>query len=59
MKKSYLVACLLMILDISVRTLAQTNPGTANLKHQWTFDDGTANDNVGGMNGTLMSGATQ
>ncbi|MDP4270338.1 MAG: LamG domain-containing protein, partial [Bacteroidota bacterium] len=58
MKKSYLVACLLMILGISVRTVAQTNPGTVNLKHQWTFDDGTANDNVGGVNGTLMSGAT-
>ena len=33
------------------------DPGTANLTHSWTFDDGTANDYVGGANGTLMGGA--
>jgi len=38
---------------------AQTDPGTANLKHQWTFDEGTANDAVttAPVNGTLMGGA--
>jgi len=57
MKKSYLLVCLFMILGISVKTMAQTDPGTANLKHQWKFDDG-ANDNVGTLNGTLMGTAT-
>jgi Tol biopolymer transport system component len=33
------------------------DPGTANLKHSWTFNDGTANDYVGGANGTLVGGA--
>jgi len=57
MKKTYLLVCLFMILGISVKTMAQTDPGTANLKHQWKFDDG-ANDNVGTLNGTLMGTAT-
>lgn len=34
------------------------DPGTANLKHSWTFEDGTPNDYVGGVNGTLVGGAT-
>ncbi|MGE5297205.1 MAG: LamG-like jellyroll fold domain-containing protein, partial [Solirubrobacterales bacterium] len=34
-----------------------TNPGTDNLTHLWTFNDGTANDSVGGLNGTLVGGA--
>lgn len=34
------------------------NPGTANLTHQWTFDDGTANDQVGTAHGVLKGGAT-
>ena len=58
MKKTYLFLCLLLGLSISVKTVAQTDPGTANLKHQYTFDDGTANDVVGTANGTLMGGAT-
>ncbi len=39
---------------------AQTDPGTANLVHQWTFDDGTANDGIATdpVNGTLEGGAT-
>ena len=37
---------------------AQTDPGTENLKHQWTFDDGTATDIIGSANGTLQGGAT-
>lgn len=35
-----------------------TDPGTSSLKHQWTFDDGTANDVIGSVNGTLNGGAT-
>ena len=34
------------------------DPGTANLVHSWTFDDGTANDIVGSANGTLVGDAT-
>jgi len=46
-----------MLSGISTLTMAQTNPGAANLKHQWTFNDGTPNDKVGTVNGTLMDGA--
>jgi hypothetical protein len=37
---------------------AQNSPGTANLIHQWTFDDGTAKDSIGNVNGILVDGAT-
>ena len=43
-----------------VRYLAATtpkDPGTANLTHQYTFEDGTANDSVGEAHGTLMGDA--
>jgi len=33
------------------------DPGTANLVHSWTFDDGTANDIVGDADGTLVGDA--
>lgn len=33
------------------------DPGTDNLTHSWTFNDGTANDYVGGAHGILMGGA--
>jgi hypothetical protein len=58
MKKNYFIGCLIMILGISVKTMAQTDPGTVNLTHRWTFDNGNANDNVGTVNGTLMGTAT-
>jgi hypothetical protein len=38
--------------------LTVKDPGTDNLTHQYTFDDGTTNDSVGGVNGTLVGGAT-
>ena len=34
------------------------DPGTGNLVHSWTFDDGTADDIVGDANGTLVGDAT-
>jgi len=58
MKKTYFFLCLLIAFGISVRVSAQTDPGTANLKHQWTFDDGTAKDVVGTADGTLQGTAT-
>ncbi len=33
---------------------AQTNPGAANLKHRWTFDNGSLTDEVGGVVGTIV-----
>lgn len=61
MKKSYFIVCLSMILGISVQTMAQTDPGTANLTHQWTFEGTGVTapiDNIGGVTGTLNGGAT-
>jgi hypothetical protein len=39
-------------------TVEPVDPGTDNLVHSYTFDDGTANDNVGSANGTLAGDAT-
>jgi hypothetical protein len=47
-----------MILGTASQTIGQTDPGTDNLTHQWTFDDGTADDQVGTVNGTLVDGAS-
>lgn len=46
-------------LVFSYLVYSQTNPGVENLIHQWTFDDGTANDNiiVNPVNGNLIGGA--
>ncbi|MBN2029635.1 T9SS type A sorting domain-containing protein [bacterium] len=50
--------CLLsFILILTISLFAQVDPGTQNLTHSWTFEDGTANDYVGGVNGYLMGGA--
>lgn len=32
-------------------------PSSVNLKHQWTYDDGTATDLIGGLTTTLQEGA--
>ncbi|MGC8805643.1 MAG: hypothetical protein ACP5QD_06910, partial [Candidatus Ratteibacteria bacterium] len=46
------------VLLLAGNVLSQgVDPGTANLTHSWTFDDGTPNDYVGGAHGTLMGGA--
>jgi hypothetical protein len=61
MKKSYSIVCLAMMLGVSVQTMAQTDPGTTNLKHQWTFEGTGVTapvDNVGTVTGVLMDGAT-
>jgi hypothetical protein len=43
---------------MTFHTLAvATDPGTDNLTHQYTFDDGTPNDSVGQANGTLAGDA--
>jgi len=37
---------------------AAINPGTSDLTHMWTFDDGTSNDQIGSAHGILRGGAT-
>lgn len=56
--KTWILFIVIFLLILNLK--AQTDPGTANLKHQWTFDDGTANDVVTSspVNGTLIGGAT-
>jgi hypothetical protein len=54
-KLKYLLPSILLLTG---NVLAQgVDPGTANLTHSWKFNDGTANDYVGGANGILMGGA--
>jgi hypothetical protein len=53
----------LLLLSLFALTLliglnAQTDPGTSNLKHSWTFEDGNPTDAIGGATGTLEGGAT-
>lgn len=51
----FLLTCLTML---AVGASAQgVDPGTGNLIHSWTFDDGTPNDQVGTSDGLLMGGA--
>jgi|GEM_PF-656056 len=61
MKHTFIPSLLIgLVLLLPVGAYAQTDPGTANLTHQWTFDDGTANDAVttNPVNGVLTGGAT-
>lgn len=61
MKKTYMIVCLASMLGISAQTMAQADPGTANLKHQWTFEGTGVTapiDNIGNITGTLVDGAT-
>lgn len=47
----------LAILCAPIGTSAQTDPGTANLKHRWTFENGSVKDDVGGLTGQVKDGA--
>jgi hypothetical protein len=49
-KKFVLLFCSLML--FLAGNLAAQDPGTANLTHLWTFEDGTLNDSVGEAHGT-------
>jgi hypothetical protein len=54
------ILCVLSVIVIPVIITdlnAQVDPGTENLTHSWTFNDETANDYVGGANGTLKGNA--
>ncbi len=43
----------LMLMVIGMQVFAQTDPGTANLKHRWTFDNASLTDEIGGIIGTI------
>ena len=55
--KNIIFLFVIMLITYSI-AIAQVDPGTSNLTHSWTFDDGTANDYVGHANGKLVGGAT-
>lgn len=57
MKKKLLYIIFFSLLGIISNSNAQVDPGTENLTHSWTFNDGTANDQVGSAGGTLMGSA--
>ena len=54
--KNFIFSFFIMFIT-SVCIFAQVDPGTANLTHSWTFDDGTARDTVAGADGILMGNA--
>ena len=56
--KIHLLINFMIYLVICGSLYSQVDPGTDNIMHAWTFDDGTANDNFGSANGVLMGGAT-
>ncbi|MFC1569914.1 LamG-like jellyroll fold domain-containing protein [bacterium] len=55
-KLNYLLSVILTLI-LAVGLTAQVDPGMESLMHHWSFDDGTADDPIGGANGTLMGGA--
>jgi hypothetical protein len=48
---------LTFVLLTAFAVMAQVDPGTDNLTHWWSFDDGTANDQVGVAHGTVIGDA--
>ena len=54
----FLFSFILTVTLVGILKSQGVDPGTSNLTHSWTFDDGTANDYVGHANGTLVGGAT-
>ena len=56
--KTKLLSLFVPVLILAVNLNAQVDPGRENVTHEWTFDDGTANDQVGFGGGVLMNTAT-
>ncbi len=52
-----LQAALIFTLLFAFGVMAQVDPGTDNLTHWWSFDDGTANDQVGEAHGVIIGEA--
>jgi hypothetical protein len=57
MKKLILYIIFFSPVSIISNLNAQVDPGTENLTHSWTFDDGTASDQIGGAAGILSGSA--
>jgi GH35 family endo-1,4-beta-xylanase len=53
----FLLSFVLTLTLVGILRSQGVDPGTANLTHSWTFDDGTTNDYVGHISGTLVGGA--
>ncbi|MCX7797169.1 MAG: endo-1,4-beta-xylanase [Melioribacter sp.] len=56
MYKKILISMVFLFVFATIKLLAQTNP-KSNLIHSWTFDNGTAVDNVAGIAGVLKGEA--
>lgn len=57
-RKIYYFITSLIMLSLNISIMAQgVDPGTENLTHSWTFNDGTANDYISGAHGELMGDA--
>lgn len=56
MKIKYLISAALIFAGVAL--YAQTDPGTVNLKHRWTFDNGSLTDEIGGVTGTIEGAGT-
>ncbi len=56
-RKSMVAILMLVILTWVNNVTAQVDPGTENLTHWWSFEDGTANDQVGEAHGTVVGDA--
>jgi endo-1,4-beta-xylanase len=57
MYNKYFTIFFVIMLLASFTAIAQVDPGTDNLTHSWTFDDGTAIDTVAGLTGVLIGDA--
>ena len=57
MYNKYFILFFLIMLLASLSAMAQVDPGTENLTHSWTFEDGTTIDTVAGVSGVLMGDA--
>lgn len=57
MKKVQGSLVIVILILMSACLTAQIDPGTENLTHWWSFDDGTANDMVGEAHGTVIGNA--
>ncbi|HRZ96787.1 MAG TPA: hypothetical protein P5084_04475, partial [Paludibacter sp.] len=58
MKLIYNLIFLFTALGLNIPIIAQTDPGTTNLKHRWTFDNGSLVDEIGGIIGTIVGDGT-
>ncbi|MBN2765644.1 MAG: T9SS type A sorting domain-containing protein [Paludibacteraceae bacterium] len=58
MKRNYFLLCFAFLFGASMQFFAQVDPGTSNLKHCWTFDNGSLVDDVAGVAGVIVGNGT-